>query len=188
MASNRALLLALLIPAGFGLVFFRRASHFKAAAATRRPATKDAGDALMDVLDIEACRGKRVALYFAAGWCPMCTGFEPSLIAFRAAAAVSTSATAVELVYVGSDGNDAAVAARAKRLGMAYVPPGAASELKKRFKVWAGKESGLYGSGRRSGVPALVVLTQAGDEAQFLAAESRGAAALNDWREEDVWN
>ena len=31
--------------------------------------------------------GKRVGFYFSAGWCPMCTSFEPTLLAFREEAA-----------------------------------------------------------------------------------------------------
>ena len=63
-------------------------------------------------VDAAALAGARVGLYFAAGWCPMCTSFEPSLLEFRAAAASGESAESpVALVLVSSDGD--AEAARA---------------------------------------------------------------------------
>ena len=64
-------------------------------------------------------KGKRVGLYFAAGWCPMCTSFEPSLLAFRdSTASVESAAAPVALVLVSSDGNAEAARTRAKALGM----------------------------------------------------------------------
>ena len=64
-------------------------------------------------------------------------------------------------------------------------------ELKLRHKIWAGAECGKLGTGRRSGVPALVVLeSKTGGEMAFLAAESKGAGALGGWPLDDdgcVW-
>ena len=65
-------------------------------------------------------KGKRVGLYFAAGWCPMCTSFEPSLLEFRAAAASGESgASPVALVLVSSDGNAEAARTRSKAESLA---------------------------------------------------------------------
>lgn len=135
-------------------------------------------------------KGKRVALYFSAGWCPMCTSFEPSLMKFREAAA--SSGKDVEIIYVPSDRSEGDVVQRAGALGMLSVPFGEeADELKLRHKIWAGAECGKLGTGRRSGVPALVVLeSKTGGEMAFLAAESKGAGALGGWPLDDdgcVW-
>mmetsp|Transcript_22400 Transcript_22400/g.54248 ORF Transcript_22400/g.54248 Transcript_22400/m.54248 type:complete len:196 (-) Transcript_22400:313-900(-) len=133
-------------------------------------------DALSDKLT-----GKRVALYFAAGWCPMCTSFEPSLLQFREAA--TSSGKNVEIIYVPSDRSEADVARRTEAMGMLSVPIGEeANAMKRRYKIWAGSECGTLGTGRRSGVPALVVLdSKKGDEMAFLPAESKGVKALDSW-------
>ena len=132
--------------------------------------------------------GKRVALYFSAGWCPMCTSFEPALARFREAA--DGSGTPVELVYVASDRSAPEASKRAAALGMPMVPFEKAADYKKAFGVWAGSEALRFGfGGRRSGVPALVVLDPAdGTELAFVAAESKGPGALGDWPLDDgVW-
>lgn len=77
-------------------------------------------------------------------------------------------------------------------MGMMSVPLGEeADNMKIKWKIWAGAESGKLGTGRRSGVPALVVLdSKNGDEIAFLAAESKGAGALGGWPLDDancVW-
>lgn len=130
--------------------------------------------------------GKRVALYFAAGWCPMCTSFEPSLLQFREAAA--SSGKDIELIYVPSDRSEADAVKRTSALGLISVPIGdEADEMKKRWKIWAGVESVKLGTGRRSGVPALVVLdSKNGDELAFLPTESQGSNALNSWPLDDA--
>ena len=119
----------------------------------------------------------------------MCTSFEPSLMQFRQAA--KDSGKDLELIYVPSDRSAENVIQRAKALNMASVPFGEdADKLKKDFRIWAGSESVKLGSGRRSGVPALVVLDEKGDEMAFLPAESKGVAALNAWpldEEKGVW-
>mmetsp|Transcript_8386 Transcript_8386/g.15231 ORF Transcript_8386/g.15231 Transcript_8386/m.15231 type:complete len:195 (+) Transcript_8386:94-678(+) len=137
-------------------------------------------DALADQL-----KGKRVALYFAAGWCPMCTSIEPSLLQFREAAV--SSGKDVEIIYVPSDRSEADVIKRTKAMGMLSVPIGEeADAMKKRYKIWAGAECMKLGIGRRSGVPALVVLdSKNGDEMAFLSAESEGVKALSNWPLDD---
>ena len=68
-------------------------------------------------------------------------------------------------------------------MGMLSVRIGEeADALKKRFRVWSGSECVKLGSGRRSGVPALVVLDgKSGEELAFLPAESQGAKSLQKW-------
>ena len=95
----------------------------------------------------------------------------------------------VEIIYVPSDRQAADVVKRTSSMNMLSVPIGEeADAMKRRYKIWAGAESKL-GMGRRSGVPALVVLDKSGDEVAFLAAESKGAKALSDWPLDDsgVW-
>ncbi len=114
----------------------------------------------------------------------MCTSFEPSLLQFREAA--NSSGKSVEIIYVPSDRQAADVVKRTSSMKMLSVPIGEeADAMKTRYKIWAGSESGKLGTGRRSGVPALVVLDPKGDEMTFLAAESKGAKALGDWSLDD---
>ena len=75
---------------------------------------------------------------------------------------------------------------------MMSVPLGEEADvIKRRFGIWAGIECSRLGGGRRSGVPALVVLDNTdGDELAFLPAESQGAGALDSWPLDDprgVW-
>lgn len=127
---------------------------------------------------------KRVALYFAAGWCPMCTSFEPSLQKFKEKAEASAP---IDLIYVPSDRSASDAVARAAQLGMMSVPFGeAADAFKTKYRIWAGSESAKLGTNRRSGVPALVVLDKQGAELAFVAAEAQGPKALETWPLEDV--
>ena len=136
----------------------------------------------------EDLAGKRVALYFSAGWCPMCTSFEPALQRFAQAA--DDAGTPVALIYVPSDRSEAEAVARAGALGMPCVPFEEARKCKKTFGVWSGSEMMNLGfQGRRSGVPALVVLDPAdGTELAFVPAESQGVRALAGWPlDQGVW-
>jgi len=133
---------------------------------------------------------KRVALYFAAGWCPMCTrAFEPSLETFRQACEESNKP--VEFLYVSSDKDSDTATQRATELNMKMVPFGETSaKLKKDYTIWAGSEALQFGFGRRSGVPAIVVLDKAGQELAFLPAEAQGPKALSSWPMDDemaIW-
>jgi hypothetical protein len=127
-------------------------------------------------------QNKRVALYFAAGWCPMCTSLEDTaLTKFRTEKSISGQD--VELIYVPSDKSVDETVKRTMVLDMMSVPYGKeADAIKSRFKVWAGIESVKLGTERRSGVPALVVLDSLnGDELSFLPTEREGAKALLSW-------
>ena len=120
----------------------------------------------------------------------MCTSFEPSLLQFREAA--HQSGKNVEIIYVPSDRSEEDVVNRTTAMDMMSVPLGdVADAMKLRYKIWAGAESGKLGTGRRSGVPALVVLdSENGEELKFLAAESEGVQALSSWPLDDasgVW-
>lgn len=54
--------------------------------------------------------------------------------------------------------------------------------LKQKYRIWSGRESGTYGRGRRSGVPAVIVIDKSGKELAFLPGERYGAAALYEWQ------
>ena len=104
-------------------------------------------------------QNKRVALYFSAGWCPMCTSLEPTILQFRKAS--EDSDKPIELIYISSDRTETDAQQRATQLGMLSVPFARTAEYKKRFNIWSGPEGIKFGfKGRRSGVPALVVLSK----------------------------
>jgi len=108
---------------------------------------------------------------------------------FRQAA--NDSGKELEVIYVPSDRSSDDAAKRSKALGMLMVPYGEeADQLKRNFNIWAGSESIKFGFGRRSGVPALVVLDSSGEELEFLPAEAHGPNALAAWPLDDergIW-
>uniref|UniRef100_A0A7S2DDS9 Thioredoxin domain-containing protein n=1 Tax=Haptolina brevifila TaxID=156173 RepID=A0A7S2DDS9_9EUKA len=145
-------------------------------------------DAAGSSVDLVAhASGKRVALYFAAGWCPMCLTFETALAKYRADA--DAKGLPIECIMVSSDRSASAASDRAAALDMVQVVyEGSFREaLKRHFQVWAGSEAMQLGFGRRSGVPALVVLSKEGEEVAFLDAERNGAAALEMWPKSGTW-
>ena len=118
----------------------------------------------------------------------MCTNFEPSLQTFLQAS--EDSGKPITIIYVPSDRSQEDARARARSLNALQVPYEQADDLKKQFKVWAGSEALRLGLGRRSGVPALVVLGSDGEELAFVPAESQGVRALQEWPLDDargVW-
>jgi nucleoredoxin len=152
---------------------------FRSASSTLPPLLDSSGTPLTAEETARQLQGKQVAYYFAAGWCPMCTRFEPSLLQFH-----QEHQDQIEIIYVGSDRSEHAALQRASSMKFLAVPFGEpADQIKKEFGVWAGAESMKFGvTGRRSGVPALVVLNgETGKELKFLPAESQGANALKSW-------
>ena len=157
----------------------RGVATLSAASATNLPPLLNSNGAAIDNPS-DALAGKRVAYYFSAGWCPMCTRFEPSLLQFCEAAKIADKP--VEIIYVASDRSSKDSMARAKKMGFNQVPfDDECSQLKKRFNIWAGSESMKFGFGRRSGVPALVTLSEDGEEISFIDAESSGPGSLAKW-------
>jgi len=136
----------------------------------------------------ERLKGKRVALYFSAGWCPMCTQFEPSLMQFQQAALENDKP--IEFIYVSSDRSPSDAIKRATKMNMLSVSFDQTADYKKKFKIWAGSECLKFGfKGRRSGVPALIVLdNKNGNELEFIPAESQGVNALGNWPLDDEVN
>ena len=160
--------------------------------ATRAKATMAEADLLSSIIRTKQkktdFKGKRVGLYFAAGWCPMCTAFEPSLVQFvEATRSPESNAPPVQLIYVSSDMDEAAAETRAAALGMDRVDFAMAQSLKKTFKLWSGRERPEFGDGRRGGVPAIVVVDRDCGELQYLNAEGEGAAALGKWKDAGAW-
>ena len=120
----------------------------------------------------------------------MCTSFDPSLLQFRQAA--QDSGKELAIIYVPSDRNQEAALKRASAFSMLSVPFGSdADEIKQQYNIWSGSESLKLGFGRRSGVPALVVLDgETGEEMAFLPAEAQGVKALQAWPLDDdkgIW-
>lgn len=124
--------------------------------------------------------GRSVALYFAGEWCPLCRRFTPALRAFHAQWNQS-----VQIVFISSDMSAAdATEHYAHQLGGWLMLPWddpVSKMLKRRHKIWSAREIGTFGYGRRSGVPAVVVISPDGAELAFLPGERWGAAALHEW-------
>lgn len=179
---------------------------------------------------------KRVALYFAAGWCPDCRNVD--FILPQYIKALRDSDQPIQLIYVPSDNSLEEQLARMQALNLDLgVPVGeAADALKKQYGVWPDAEVEKFGgfvrefidddeelmdepgemmegesqeaepaaeivaeqedeypeddSGRRSGIPAFVVLSNTGDEFVFLDTEANSITALADWPVDDpqgIW-
>ena len=139
-----------------------------------------------DKVPCSALVGQSVALYFAGEWCPLCRRFTPALKHFY-----GQYHNEVALVFVSSDDSADEAREHYKRqttgltwsfnwLSLDWGDP-LAAELKKKHKVWSGREVGTFGFGRRSGVPCVVVIDREGRELSFLQGERYGAAALREW-------
>ena len=68
-------------------------------------------------------------------------------------------------------------------LALAYDDP-LTETLKRKHRVWSGREVETFGRGRRSGVPCVVVIDSEGNEQSFIQGERFGAAALHEWEPE----
>jgi nucleoredoxin len=146
-------------------------------------------------------QGRRVALYFAAGWCPMCREFEFMLPQYTKA--LQESAQPIQFIYVSSDATLEFQVDRMSKLNMplGVVTPTLVHSLKAHYGIWAGREAAAFvppntttntttpimiqPRQRRSGVPALIVLDTQGTELAFLNVEAETIAAMADWPLDD---
>ncbi|MCB1205723.1 MAG: redoxin family protein [Verrucomicrobiae bacterium] len=106
-------------------------------------------DASGKPVDASTLKGKTVALYFSAHWCPPCRAFTPSLVKFRDANADKD----FEIVFVSLDNSAGEKKTYIKEMEMKWLTvPGAQSkearELAERFEI--------------RGIPSLIVLAPDG--------------------------
>lgn len=132
-------------------------------------------DASGKPVEASSLKGKTVALYFSAHWCPPCRAFTPSLVKFRDAHADQD----FEIVFVSLDNSEGEKKAYIKEMDMKWLTvPGAQSkearQLAERFEI--------------RGIPALIVLapdgnvvTASGREDVMLSPDT----ALEKWKAKD---
>lgn len=106
-------------------------------------------DASGKPIEAATLKGKTVALYFSAHWCPPCRAFTPSLVKFRDAHVEKD----FEIVFVSLDNSEGEKKTYIKEMDMKWLTvPGAQSkearQLAERFEI--------------RGIPALIVLAPDG--------------------------
>lgn len=124
---------------------------------------------------LDSLKGKTVALYFSAHWCPPCRAFTPSLVKFRDAHADQD----FEIVFVSLDNSEGEKKTYISEMDMKWLTvPGASSpeaqKLAQKFQI--------------RGIPSLIVLgpdgsvvTENGREDVMIAPDK----ALQKWKEKD---
>lgn len=124
---------------------------------------------------LDTLKGKTVALYFSAHWCPPCRAFTPSLVKFRDAHADDD----FEIVFISLDNSDGEKKTYIQEMDMKWLTvPGASSpeaqKLAQKFQI--------------RGIPSLIVLgpdgsvvTENGREDVMIAPDK----ALQKWKEKD---
>mmetsp|Transcript_5117 Transcript_5117/g.5241 ORF Transcript_5117/g.5241 Transcript_5117/m.5241 type:complete len:196 (-) Transcript_5117:58-645(-) len=134
--------------------------------------------------------GKEVGLYFAAQWCGLTRNFTPHITEFH-----EQTPRNIELILVSSDLDEKTYNEHFyKNCGnwyaLQYNDP-LNEYLKKKYRIWSGREKERLGSDRRAGIPSILVVTAQGDEVLFVEAEKRGGASLHEWAVLDssaVWS
>jgi len=125
------------------------------------------------VTTAEALKGKKVAIYFSAHWCPPCRGFTPKL-AERYKELVGKGEN-FEIVFVSSDRDEESFKeyyASMPWLALPFAERDTKAKLSKKFKV--------------SGIPALIILDEQGE---LINKEGR-SCVMNDpaeWKPPTLW-
>uniref|UniRef100_A0A7S0WIC9 Thioredoxin domain-containing protein n=1 Tax=Hemiselmis tepida TaxID=464990 RepID=A0A7S0WIC9_9CRYP len=140
-----------------------------------------------DKVDASTLKGKLVALYFSAHWCPPCRQFTPTLKDVYEETCENHN---FEVVFVSSDDSQEQMKgymdeAHGGWLAVSYDSP-LRDELKRKYGVCAGKEQESVGvQERRNGIPSLVVLQPDGRELSFGGCQElreAGPVAVKRWR------
>jgi nucleoredoxin len=126
-------------------------------------------------IDAASLKGKTVALYFSAHWCPPCRAFTPSLVKFRDENADKD----FEIVFVSLDNSEDEKKTYITEMKMKWLTiPGAGSK----------ESQGLAQKFQVRGIPALIVLrpdgsvvTENGREDVMIAPDK----ALAQWKEKE---
>lgn len=132
-------------------------------------------DAKGEEVALETLKGKTVALYFSAHWCPPCRAFTPSLVKFRDEHAEQD----FEIVFVSLDNSEGEKKTYISEMDMKWLTvPGASSpeaqKLAQKFQI--------------RGIPSLIVL---GPDGSVVTANGREDVmiapdkALQKWKEKD---
>ena len=140
--------------------------------------------------DADALKGKVVALYFSAHWCPPCRFFTPKLAAAYEMA--NEDNHRFEVIFVSSDDSAAEQAQYMKEMHGDWlrVPFGeACSNLKQKYGCFGRKEQPRWPSAtRRNGIPALVVIGPDGSELEFDGVGALSKAGVPDpWYAKFAW-
>ncbi|KAL1525736.1 hypothetical protein AB1Y20_020580 [Prymnesium parvum] len=145
------------------------------------------------VATAEALKGKIVALYFSAAWCPACQRFSPLMRQLYDDAALQK--LPLEVVFVSSDRSAQEMQSymddkHGSWLSVPFECP-ERSTLKQRYGCFAGAEkSNFPGVDRLSGIPALVIINQDGEKLQLLdcdegpslsALKTKGVEVFKEW-------
>jgi len=112
-----------------------------------------------EVSTAEALKGKVVALYFSAHWCPPCRGFTPKLGGIYKG--LVAAGKAFEIVFVSSDRDESAWSEYFGEMPWLALPFGERdlkNKLSKKYKV--------------SGIPSLVIVDE---EANTITTDGRAA-------------
>jgi len=132
-----------------------------------------------DPVALESLKGKIVALYFGAEWCPMTTRFSPTLKEFynKHSTPMHSGEAPFEVIFVSSDSSSEQYIHHRTPFPWLSVDLNnpLTGELKKKYHVWAKKESQTFGQDRRSGIPAVLVVDSVGTELLFIDAEEPDA-------------
>lgn len=139
--------------------------------------TKDADGTIKEVKTSDALKGKNVALYFSAHWCPPCRGFTPKLAAtyksMKSQVQAGKRKDDFEVVFVSSDKNDAAFEeyyGEMPWLALPYANREGKKQLNSIFEV--------------RGIPSLITLDE---DYRAINKAARGAASGDPEGKEFPW-
>ena len=134
-----------------------------------------------------ALKGKAVALYFSAHWCPPCKRFTPILKDLYEE--VNADDKQFEVIFVSSDEDEAARTKYMEEMHGDWLMCdwGERDALKQKFGCFAAKEQEKFPDvQRRNGIPALVIVNPDGSEVVFgdaacLLVEKQGPIVVTSW-------